>query len=392
MLGGDNIKKRLKGFLNRNDCILWFLTIIATVYSFMLIFSLQRNGDYNYMLSQSLAVVGGFVIAIIVSFIDYEKFLKYWWAFAITAFALAILVFLFGIQVAGTDDTAWISLPGGLTVQPSEFIKICFLITFTKHITYLKEQDKLKSFLGVMTLFIHALVPMGIIHLQGDDGTVLIFAMIFLVVTFMAGVHIGYFITLAVVIVLSAPIIWNVVLNNEHRNRIMALFDLDGNALSNYGWQQYQGKVSIASGGLTGNGYYNGQRVELAIVPEQQNDFIFTVAGEEFGFIGCVIILTILFSICIKIMMNAKKSNDYSGKILCYGVFALIASQTIINLGMVLGYIPVVGITLPFFSAGGSSVMSTLICIGIVQSVVRYNVYEPDKIKVKIGSKDRIKI
>lgn len=358
----------------------------------MLISSLQRNGDYNYMLSQSLAVIGGFIVAIIVSFIDYEKFMKYWWAFAITAFGLALMVFLFGIQVAGTDDTAWISLPGGLTVQPSEFIKICFLITFTKHITYLKEQDKIKSFLGVMSLFIHALVPMGIIHLQGDDGTVLIFAMIFLVVTFMAGVHIGYFITLGIVVVLSAPIIWNVVLNNEHRNRIMALFDLDGNALSNYGWQQYQGKVSIASGGLTGNGYYNGQRVELDIVPEQQNDFIFTVAGEELGFIGCLLILVILFAICLRIIMNASKSNEYSGKILCYGVFAMIASQTIINLGMVLGFIPVVGITLPFFSAGGSSVMSMLICIGIVQSVVRYNVFEPDKIKVKIGKKDRIKI
>ncbi len=391
-LGGVIIKKRFKNFINRNDCILWFLTTIATVYSFMLISSLQRGGEYNYLLSQSLAVIGGFVVAVIVSFIDYEKFLKYWWAFAITAIVLALLVFLFGIQVAGTDDTAWISLPGGLTVQPSEFIKICFLITFTKHITYLKEQDKIKSFLGVMSLFIHALVPMGIIHLQGDDGTVLIFGIMFLVVTFMAGVHIGYFITLGLVIVLSAPILWNVVLNNEHRNRIMALFDLDGNALSNYGWQQYQGKVSIASGGLTGNGYYNGQRVELGIVPEQQNDFIFTVAGEEFGFIGCVLILAILFAICIKIMFNAKKSNEYSGKILCYGVFALIASQTIINLGMVLGFIPVVGITLPFFSAGGSSVMSMLICIGIVQSVVRYNVYEPDKIKLKIGSKDRIKI
>ncbi len=358
----------------------------------MLISSLQRNGDYNYMLSQCLAIAGGFILAIAVSFIDYDKLLKYWWIFACTAIVLALLVFLFGIQVAGTDDTAWISLPGGLTVQPSEFIKICFLITFTKHITYLKEQDKLKSFGGVMTLFLHALVPMGIIHLQGDDGTVLIFAMIFLVVSFMAGVHIGYFITLGIVIVLSAPILWNVVLNNEHRNRIMALFDLDGNALSNYGWQQYQGKVSIASGGLTGNGYYNGQRVELGIVPEQQNDFIFTVAGEEFGFIGCLVILVILFSICIKIMLNAKKSTEYSGKLLCYGVFALITSQTIINLGMVLGFIPVVGITLPFFSAGGSSVMSMLICVGIVQSVVRYNGFEPDKIKVKIGSRDRIKI
>lgn len=228
--------------------------------------------------------------------------------------------------------------------------------------------------------------------MQGDDGTVLIFAMMFLVMTFAAGVPVKYFTTLGIIVIISIPIMWTFILNNEHRNRILALFDLDGNALTNYGWQQYQGKVSIASGQLNGSGLFNGQRVEYGIVPEQQNDFIFTVAGEELGFIGCILILAILFIIILRIALKGNKVSDYKGKYICYGIFALIASQTIINIGMVLGFIPVVGITLPFFSAGGSSVLSMLLCIGIVQSVVRYNQYEPERIKVKIGSKDRIKI
>lgn len=386
------IKKKIQIFFKRNDCLLWLFTVIATIFSVVLITSLQRAGDYNYLISQIGAIGIGFVAAIFISFIDYNIFIKFWWIFAIIAFILAAAVFAFGIQVAGTDDTAWIRLPGGFTVQPSEFIKICFIFTFTKHLSYLKEKDYLSKFFAIMTLFLHALIPIAIIHMQGDDGAVLIFAMIFLVMTFAAGVPVKYFTTLGIILIVSIPIMWTFILNNEHRNRILALFDLDGNALTNYGWQQYQGKVSIASGELSGSGIFNGQRVEYGIVPEQQNDFIFTVAGEELGFIGCISILAILFVIIIRIALKGNKVSDYKGKYICYGIFALIASQTMINIGMVLGFIPVVGITLPFFSAGGSSVLSMLLCIGIVQSVVRHNQYEPEKIKVKIGSKDRIKI
>lgn len=344
------------------------------------------------MFTQAVAVLIGFACAVVISFINYNIFIKYWWIFAIIGFLLAMLVFIFGVQVVGTDDTAWIRLPGGISIQPSEFIKICFIFTFTKHLLYLKEKGYIKKFIGVTTLFLHALIPIVMIHMQGDDGTVLIFSMIFLVMTFVAGVPFGYFIALGVTLILSVPILWNFVLNDEHRNRIMALFDLDGNALTNYGWQQYQGKVSIASGQLSGSGLYNGQRVEYGIVPEQQNDFIFTVAGEELGFIGCILILAILFLIILRVVINARKCSDFKGSCICYGVFSLIASQTIINIGMVLGFIPVVGITLPFFSAGGSSVLSMLMCVGIVQSVVKHSQYEIDKISLKIGSKDRVKI
>lgn len=344
------------------------------------------------MFTQVAAVLIGFAAAVFISFIDYHFFIKYWWLSAIVGLVLSVLVFLFGIQVTGTDDTAWIRLPGGFTVQPSEFIKICFIFTFTKHISYLKEKEIISKPYAVLSLLLHALIPIGIIHLQGDDGTVLIFAVIFLIMIFAAGVQVRYFAALGIFVVLSVPLLWNFVLNDEHRNRILALFDLDGNAMTNYGWQQYQGKVSIASGQLTGSGLFNGQRVEYGIVPEQQNDFIFTVAGEELGFIGCIIILLLLFLIILRIIINGKNTNDFSGKCICYGIFAMVSAQAIINIGMVLGFIPVVGITLPFFSAGGSSVLSMLICIGIVQSIVRYNQYEPEKIRLSIGRKDRVKI
>lgn len=379
-------------FLKRTDLLLWLLTLAAIVYSLLLISSMQRSGNYNFFRTQFIAVVLGLAVAILISIADYRYIIRKWYFAAIIAVFLAVLVFIFGIQVTGTDDTAWIKLPFGLTIQPSEFIKICFIITFTKHLSYLNEKGIIHNIFSVISLVIHALIPIAIIHIQGDDGTVLIFGFIFLIMSFTAGIQLRYFAILGGLLIAGIPVIWNFFMNDEHRNRILALFDIDGNAMTNYGWQQYQGKVSIASGEIAGSGLYNGSRVEYGIVPEQENDFIFTVAGEELGFIGCIILLLILLGIILRIIFNAKDSNDLQGKYICYGVFATIASQTIINIGMVLGLFPVIGITLPLFSSGGTSALSTLICLGFVQSVRNHNMDDMDTASVRRGSLNRIKI
>lgn len=382
----------ISDYLKRCDIVLWILTFVAVTYSLLLISSMQRSGDYNFLRTQTIAVVLGLVISMIISVADYKYVISKWKLVAVVGLLLAALVFVFGIQVSGTDDTAWINIPGGLTIQPSEFIKICFIITFTKHLSYLNEKNLITRFIGVISLAIHALVPIIIIHLQGDDGTVLIFALIFMFMTFTAGVQIRYFAILGGILLAGIPIIWSFFLNDEHRNRIIALFDIDGNALTNYGWQQYQGKVSIASGELTGSGLYNGSRVEYAIVPEQENDFIFTVAGEELGFVGCVLLLLILFLIIIRVILVAKNSTDIQGRYLCCGIFAMIASQSIVNIGMVLGFFPVIGITLPLFSSGGTSALSTLICLGFVQSVQNHNMDDMDTAVLRRGRESRSRI
>ena len=276
-------------FFKRTDIVLWLLTICAIVYSLLLISSMQRADEYNFVRPQLAAVIIGFAAAVFISFADYRFIIKRWYIAMIVGLVLAALVFIFGIQVTGTDDTAWIELPGGYTFQPSEFIKICFIITFSKHLAYLTEKNMIQTFGGVMTLLLHALVPMAIIHVQGDDGTAVIFGLMFLIMSFIAGVQLRYFAVLGGALLVGIPIIWNFFMNEEHRNRFMALFDLDGNSMTNYGWQQYQSKVSIASGGLSGSGLYNGSRVEYAIVPEQENDFIMTVAGDELGFCSALL-------------------------------------------------------------------------------------------------------
>lgn len=380
----------VEDFFKNSDKTLWIFSLVATVYSVLLLKSVERAGG-SFVKTQIMAAVIGYLVAIIISMIDYEYIARYWYIAAIISMLLFAAVFLFGVTVAGTDDTAWLRLPGGFTFQPSEFIKICFIVTFAKHIDTLKKNEKLETLGAVVMLLIHALVPVAIIHFQGDDGSALIFLFIAIIMMFVAGIQARYFIILICALSVGIPVLWNVIMNDEHRSRILALADLDGNALTDYGYQQYQSKVSIASGGKSGYGLGNGYRTGLGSVPEQENDFIFSVAGEELGFAGTMLVLIILLVIIVKTFINATKARDELGSYLCYGMFALVASQTIINIAMVIGMLPVIGITLPFFSAGGSSAMCLYFGIGLVQSVHLHN-KDVDNIKLSYHRNERIKI
>ncbi len=373
-------------YIKRTDKIFWLMTLAATFCGLCLIASQQRGGEVNFLKTQFLAVAIGYIAAIIISLIDYNFLAKLWWIFAIIALTLMIAVFFIGIQVVGTDDVGWIRLPGGLTFQPSELTKICFILTFSKHLSYLVEIDKLHSFIGVISLVAHAMIPIGIIHLQGDDGAALVFALMFVIMTFVAGVQLRYFIILFSLILCAIPILWTKIMNEDQKNRLLVLFGTDDSNMQTYGWQQYQGKVSIASGGFSGKGLFNGPRVEKNMVPYQENDFIFTVAGEELGFIGCIAVLMLFAMMLLKILHTSSISCNPLGRNICIGFFSLIGVQIVINLGMVLGLLPVVGITLPFFSSGGSSVACLYLGVGLVQSVYMHRTDNEDKpVKVEIS-------
>ena len=308
-----------------------------------------------------------------ISFIDYRTIAKFWWLTAGFALLLTLSVFFIGIQVSGTDDVGWIRLPFGITFQPSELTKICFILTFSKHISVLTEKNMLKTFIGVISLALHAVIPVALIHFQGDDGAALVFALMFLIMSFAAGVQLRYFIILLAVIILAVPVMWSFILNDDQKNRLTVLFSTDDNALQTYGWQQYQGKLSIASGSIYGKGIFSGPRVEKELVPYQENDFIFTVAGEELGFIGSAAIILLFALILFRMIVISSRITDPLGKSICAGFFALIGVQAMINLGMVLGILPVIGVTLPFFSSGGSAAACLFLGIGLVQSAVQHS-------------------
>ena len=378
-------------YFTKTDKIFWLFTIVLSVLGCILIASQQRSDSVDFLKTQIIAVIVGIACAGAVSVIDYHYIGKYWYIAGGLAVILMVLVFFFGMRVNGTDDMGWIRLPFGMTFQPSEFVKICFIVTFSKHLAYLAEKKWLHSFLGVLTLLFHGAVPVVLIHFQGDDGAALVFALMFLVMTFAAGVQIRYFILSAIALIGAVPFFWTSVLNSEQKNRLAVLFSSDDDMFKTYGWQQYQGKVSIASGGIFGKGLFNGPRVARDIVPYQENDFIFTVAGEELGFIGCMAILLIFGVILFRVLKNSANSKNPFGKNICTGFFALISIQVLINLGMVLGILPVIGITLPFMSSGGSSVVCLYIGVGLVQSVHMHPTYE-EKLSVKLKTRKYNKV
>ncbi len=373
-------------YFKHTDKIFWILTLIASVYGFLLIASQQRDGETNFLKTQMIAVGLGYAAAVVISLVDYNYLAKLWWFIAGFALMLTFSVFFIGIQVSGTDDVGWIRLPGGITFQPSELTKICFILTFSKHLAYLVEKERLKSFFGVMTLLLHVLIPIGLIHLQGDDGAALVFGFMFLIMSFAAGVQLRYFIILLVAVLGAIPFVWLRMLNDDQKNRLLVLFGTDDSTLKTFGWQQYQGKVSIASGGILGKGLFGGPRVAEDVVPYQENDFIFTVAGEELGFVGCAAILLLFVLLLLKVLRNASQAANPLGRNICIGFFALVGVQVMINLGMVLGILPVIGITLPFFSSGGTSVACLYLGVGLVQSVYMHPDDPSDRpVKVEVS-------
>lgn len=358
-------------YIKTTDKLLWFFCILASCYGAALVFSATRTAGISQFRTQVIAIAIGYVAAIIITKFDYQTIAKCWPIIALVCLGLLAATSVFGIRVEGADDKAWILLPGGITFQPSELVKIGFIVTFAKHLDVLREREKLRSFPQILLLVAHAALPIGIIHLQGDDGAALVFAFIFLAMCFGAGIQLRYFVAAGVAVCAAVPLAWKYVLNNDQKMRIQVLFDhsLDP---QRFGFQQGQGEISIGSGMTTGRGLFSGPRVASGIVPEDHNDFIFSVAGEELGFIGCVVIILLIAAILARTLVIASRARDPLGKYICYGFFGMIAFQAIENIGMCLYVLPVVGITLPFFSAGGSSSVCLYLGVGLVQGVYMF--------------------
>ena len=371
----------LRAYFEKTDKLFWALCISASVYGIILLASVSRAGT-NYVKTQIMAVALGYFAAIVISVMDYNFLAKLWPVAAALGAGLVVLTYFIGYGGAGADDVAWLILPGGVSFQPAELLKICFILTFAKHLSVLKAREKLRNFFHICLLVVHAAIPALLVHLQGDDGTALIFIFIFLFMSLGAGIQWRYFALVLVCAVAAAPVAWNMLMNEDQKKRFITAFNPESDPLG-IGYQQTQGKISIASGELNGRGLFQGPRVLKQSVPEQQNDFIFSVAGEELGFIGCIALIAILLFLLLRVLQNAGTARDSLGQYLCFGFFGMIASQSILNIAMCLGLAPVIGITLPFFSAGGSSVACLYLGVGLVQSVHMHR-EDPDKVTLQL--------
>lgn len=364
--------KGLWDYIKRADIILWLLLAMISAYSLVLLRSVDYATGSGYFRTQLLAIGLGVAAAVVVTLIDYAEIANFWYLLAGFSIFLMIYTSFFGEQVVGSggvDAKAWINI-AGRTFQSSELVKIAFILTFAKHLDVLRKGSKLDHPLHVILLGCHALVPMLLCEMQGDTGAAIVFFAIFLAMSLSAGIKLRYFAALGGIVLVALPLLWMFVMKDYQKARFTAVFNLeDPTVQMEDGYQQYQGRISIGSGRLDGTGLFNGTRVANKSVPFQQSDYIFSVAGEELGFIGCSLILLLLLLFMAKVLHVASTSRDDLGRYICFGFFGMIALQSVSNIGMCLALLPAMGVTLPFFSAGGSSAACMYLGFGLVQAV-----------------------
>lgn len=361
-------------YIRQTDIILFLLCLTASGLGILMLSGIVsvELANKSRLYVQIAATLLGIIAAIIMSKIDYHFMAKLWKLHIPFSVFLVLLTFILGQQRGEADDKAWIvfnlTTSVQVSVQPTELLKISFVLSFALHLEAVRENiNKLKN---VILLCIHGLYPVVLIHFQGDDGTALVFLFVFLCMIFSAGIGWRYIFLALGAAAAALPIIWNTVLSVDQKNRILAIWDYDFDP-QNIGWQQLQGRISIGSGQIWGIGIFSPDH--RASVPEIHNDFIFAFIAESVGFVGSVAVLILLVSIGLKILANARHSQDYLGKYICIGVSAIIMTQIFINIGMCLSILPVIGITLPFFSSGGSSAATLYLAIGLALSVYMHN-------------------
>jgi len=369
----NNIKIATKG----TDFIFLLLCLITSAFGCLMVYSATRiDIAENEFISRDartmiLAVAIGLVLSLIISFVDYKIIIRFAPAIAVVCIGLMVATLIWGVGPAERQDAkTWIMLgSSGLYFQPSELVKIGFIITFGIHLELV--EDKLREVKHILLLCVHGAIPIGLVVISGDMGSALVFILIFVVMMFCAGIQLRYFILAGTAVIASVPVAWTYLLSSTQKDRFLALIYPD--LYEDIIYQQEKGMQAIGSGGFFGQGLFKGMLTQAGVVPESENDMIFTVVGEELGFLGCVVAIALLVMIAVRATHTGNSSHDSSTSLMCYGFSTMILSQAVINIGMCLKLLPVVGITLPFFSAGGSSNLCIYIGAGLIMSIYRYN-------------------
>lgn len=363
----------LKTFFKRADMLLFSLALLCAVFGIVVIASATQSYQTNsYVIIQSMSLLFGIALFVLLTVIDIDIIADHW-AFLLVFSVLLILALIpFGTGDASTGNKAWIRFLG-VGIQPSEVVKLTFIVLLAKQVSTRKEYKNLNAPLSVLQIVALFFLFFGlIVVISGDLGSALVYFFIFLVVLFVAGLKLYWFAAGIGLLAAATPLIWTHVLKPYQRDRILAPY-VPGVDPSGYEirWQANQSKLALASGQLTGTGLFNGPQTQSTALPEKQTDFIFGVIGEELGLIGCILVIALMVALIVRCVYVGVKSKNTMNMLVCFGVAAMLFFQTFENIGMCLGIAPVIGVTLPLLSYGGSSLFCTFAALGLV-SGIRY--------------------
>ncbi len=360
----------LKEKLSKLDFVIIACAFGMTMISVMTLFGIKD--DYVYgtrmVIIQFLAACAGFCGMTFIALFDYDAIIaRFWKPLIVASVILLIAVLLFGEGPKPDDDQKLYISIGPVNFQASEFVKLMFILSFSKHLDLVKE--KINHPKSLLALLVHAGIIIGMMLLTGDLGTTLVFICIVAVMLFSAGLSLWYFAGAIGAAVIAFPYIWPH-LSYYQQMRILCGFDpyLDP---EDYGYQAIRSIETISAGGFWGAGLAGG--TEYKTLPVATTDFLFSVACEKFGFIGASLYLVLMTVMIFRIIKIARTSRKDAGSYISAGVIAILVAQTTENMGMCLGMLPVIGITMPFLSYGGSSMLAIWLTLGLTQSVRLHN-------------------
>ena len=358
----------VRAFVRNVEPGLFWCVMILCAISLLTIFGAVDNFGHSKLRMQVAMFLLGTVLTLLLAIFDFRTIVdKLWLPMLIGSAGLLILTLIVGTSGANmeTANKSWLRIPfTGQMIQPSEFVKATFICTFSKHLFTVRE--KINRPLVVLGVAAHAGLFVGLILLSGDLGVALVYLAIIAMMLFCAGLHLGYFAGVAGAIVLASPYIWDH-LSLYQQRRIIVGFDPSLDPVV-YGWQALLSKQTISAGGFFGKGLFGGTYYE--VLTASHTDFIFATICEKFGFLGGALVILLYIFLVVRVFMIARTAgnSDYGG-LICVGVGGMFVAQILENIGMNLAMLPVVGITLPFLSCGGSSLLATFLMMGLVHSV-----------------------
>ncbi len=365
---------KIGGFMKKIDLILFVSVIVLSIFGLVMIYSASsiwaeyKFGDaYKFLKAETLFLILGITLMIITSKIPYSYYLKNANLILGICVLLLILVLIPGVGTVRNGSRSWFGI-GSFGIQPSEFTKLGLLIFTSK---YLSKNNKLIKDIkkGVLPILGVLFLIFGLIMLQPDFGTGTVIVMTIVVLLFISGVKMGFFVKIGFLGIVGVAVL--IIIAPYRLQRILSFLDPWSDPLGS-GFQIIQSLYAIGPGGLFGTGYLNSRQKNFYL-PEPQTDFIFSIIAEEFGIVGALVVLSLfalLLTCCIKITL---KQEDKFAKYLCFGLTFQLIVQVIMNLSVVIGLIPVTGVTLPFLSYGGSSLLTSLIGIGIILNISKNN-------------------
>jgi rod shape determining protein RodA len=358
------------------DPILTIAVALLLITGTLLVYAATRdwyaaNGlDPEYYLKRHVINIAiGSLLAWGTTVVDYRLLRAYTpilWIIGVLGLT-AVLIPGIGDEVNGAQ--AWIGLPGGFQIQPAELAKISIIVGMSMILSERTHDTDAPQHTDVLQALVVAAIPVLLILSQPDMGTVFIIGIAVVTMIAVSGAPMRWVVGLILVAVIGSFAAVQIgVINDYQVKRLQAFVDPNADSQGS-GYQLRQARITVGSGGLIGTGLFNGPQTNGRFVPEQQTDFIFTVAGEELGFIGCGFILILYLTVLMRAFGIARRSSDPYGRLVCTGVIAWFAFQTFENIGMTLGMMPMTGVPLPFVSYGGSSMFATMIGFGLLQNV-----------------------